>query len=269
MIRQHPFDLPSKGYPPERQPFRAQIRKYLTSSIREDVVLEAELLLLAFATGIQDATTFPDYHCFASNQTGNTVLLAVGITGIGGNVFGLSNIGVSLAMFILGSWLMGQIGNFFGCRRRWWLLTSSAVQTALVFVACGLQYRHGVADADATALGVIALLAFSSGGQVAMAKSLQITEITTAMATAAYVDIFIDQRMFEWANRSRNRRVLFLLSLLLGSFAGAFVYSRSSSPFALLISATGKLVVTLALCFNKDIVEEELKDKGMFEGHCV
>jgi hypothetical protein len=26
-------------------------------------------------TGIQDAISFPDYHCFASNQTGNTVFL--------------------------------------------------------------------------------------------------------------------------------------------------------------------------------------------------
>lgn len=60
----------------------------------------------------------------------------------------------------------------------------------MVFAAVGMQYRFGISVAGESRLGidlaVIALLAFSSGGQVAMARALQMTEITTAMATAAY-----------------------------------------------------------------------------------
>ncbi|KAF2122263.1 hypothetical protein BDV96DRAFT_640318 [Lophiotrema nucula] len=41
-------------------------------------LLEIELYLHALAIGTQDAILFPDFHCFASNQTGNTVLFAVG-----------------------------------------------------------------------------------------------------------------------------------------------------------------------------------------------
>ncbi|PVH73403.1 DUF1275 domain protein [Cadophora sp. DSE1049] len=217
-------------------------RDFLSENVGEDALLEAELLLLAFATGIQDATTFPDYQCFASNQTGNTVLLAVGAAGVTGDIFFMRNIGVSLAMFVAGSLIMGQIGHLAGCRKRWWLILSSVLQTAMIFAASGL-----------IAMGVIALLAFSSGGQVAMARALQITEITTAMATAAYVDLFLDVNMLGKWNRSRDRRVLFLLSLFAGSFAGAFAYSRVGSAFALLISAIGKLVVTAGFVLNRKL----------------
>lgn len=34
--------------------------------------------MLSFATGIQDAIAYPDFSCFASNQTGNTIILAIG-----------------------------------------------------------------------------------------------------------------------------------------------------------------------------------------------
>jgi uncharacterized membrane protein YoaK (UPF0700 family) len=231
---------------------------YLTASIQINIVVEAELLLLAFATGMQDATTFPDYHCFASNQTGNTVLLAVGAAGIAGSLFSLPNIGVSLGLFVAGALIMGQLGHVVGGRRRVWLLVSNAVQTALVFAAAGLQYRGGsVVEAEgATAKGVIAMLAFSAGAQVAMARSTKIAEITTAMATAAWVDLLVDERLLAGRNRGRNRRALFLLSLFAGSFAGAFVYQRVGSAFALVISGVAKGVVLLAFCFNVEAGSE-------------
>ena len=67
----------------------------------------------------------------------------------------------------------------------------------MVFAASALQYRYSIVnDGHGVALSIIALLALSSGGQVAMARALQMTEITTAMATAAYVDLFIDVNLF-------------------------------------------------------------------------
>lgn len=62
----------------------------------------------------------------------------------------------------------------------------------MVFAAVAMQYHFGVGTEGpgkgmkGRDLIIIALLAFSSGGQVAMARALQMTEITTAMATAAY-----------------------------------------------------------------------------------
>ena len=227
--------------------------------IGDDALLANELYLLAFATGMQDAATFPDYHCFASNQTGNTVLLFVGVFGLGGDIFSIANIGVSLSFFVVGVLSLGQISNLLGVRKRWWLLLSSLIQTVLVFVAAALQYRSGVSNNDKVGKIIIALLAFSSGGQVAMARSLKITEITTAMATAAYVDILIDTRMLACDNRPRNRRLFFLVSLVAGSFAGAGSYKKLGSPFVLLISAVGKSIVTGLFLFNRRSREQNVR----------
>jgi len=142
-------------------------------------------------------------------------------------------------------------------------MATSVVQTALVFVAAGIQYAgpNPVEDTGPHALAVISLLAFSSGAQVAMARGMQITDITTAMATAAYVDIFIDTEMFALKNRKRNRRVAFLLSLFAGSFAGAFAYRARGSAFALIVSGIGKALVTISLIANRDMGQEEIGDR--------
>jgi len=63
--------------------------------------------------------------------------------------------------------------------------------------------------------------------------------------------------MFELHNRARNRRVLFLVMLFVGSFAGAYAYSKVGAAFALLLSAIGKAIVCVALLFNNGESSEE------------
>ena len=232
------------------------LRTYLNEQIREDILLEIELLTLAFATGIQDATSYPDYFCFASNQTGNTVLLAIGVSGIAPHAFSFSNIGISLSLFLAGGWVAGQLGNTFGPRRRAWLLVSSFVQTLMVWAAVIVQYLVPVQKTGPAAYAVLSLLAFSSSAQVAMARSLKMTEITTAMATAAYVDLFIDPDLYSRHNRCRNRRFAFLSMLAAGSFAGAYMNRGVNSAFSLMISAVLKTVSMLGLFWNKEMEHE-------------
>ncbi|KAF8856556.1 hypothetical protein BDZ45DRAFT_691676 [Acephala macrosclerotiorum] len=245
--------------PPSHQ---TRLREFLKTPVRDDLFLECQLLVLSFSIGIQDATSFPDYHCFASNQTGNTVLFAVGVSKLS-TIFSIQNIGISLSLFILGVSIAGQIGNLVGPRKRWWLLLSSMLQTLMVFTAAAIQYTGPtpVHDHGSSALAVLALLAFSSGAQVAMARGLKITEITTAMATAAYVDIFVDEAIFQRQNRKRNRRMAFLVILFAGSFAGAFMYKAKGSAFAVLMSAIGKLTVAVSFVLNRGLVEEEEVEK--------
>lgn len=186
----HQPDFPSEKDLRTRRrkwPLNLNPRTYLQENVCDDTLVEVELLLLAFATGIQDAATYPDYLCFASNQTGNTVLLAVSAARLApaeGSMPNVANTLMSLGMFIAGALIFGQIGNLLGCRRRSWLLLSNFLQTAMVFAATALQYAYPILVEGGHALAVIALLAFASGGQVAMARGLKITEITTAMATA-------------------------------------------------------------------------------------
>ncbi|KAF2752091.1 DUF1275 domain protein [Sporormia fimetaria CBS 119925] len=237
----------------------------LSENIRDDALLETELLFLAFATGIQDAATYPDYLAFASNQTGNTIILAVSAAGLDmGDAMlpSVANPLMSLGMFLAGALVLGQLGNYFGCRKRSWLLLTNFLQTAMAFAATAIQYRYPIYVTGSTALIVLALLAFSSGGQVAMARSLKINEITTAMATSAYVDLFVDPQLLRWKNRPRNRRALFLVALFVGSFVGAFAYKKVNSPFVLLLSAVGKFVVMCAFLFNGKMKGRKVEGKS-------
>lgn len=225
--------------------------EHFVSEIREDIFLEMELLLLTFATGIEDTATFLGYRCFTSNQTGNTVLLAMSLAGSTTAPPVPSLMGVSLLMFILGAWINGQIGNQLGRCRRLWLVVSSSIQTALVLAGSGLGFGWVDQETNALALGLIAFLGFSSGSQVAMVRSLLIPEISTANATSTYVDIVIDEGLYTQHNRKRNRRLLFILILCVGSFSGAYIYRAFEGPTTLLFSAMGKLMVTILFVFNR------------------
>jgi uncharacterized membrane protein YoaK (UPF0700 family) len=223
---------------------------YLLDDIREDIILESQLLLLSFATGIQDAAAWTEFSCFASNQTGNTLFLAIGVAGLADNAYSFQNIGMSLGSFVAGGLVMGQIGNQVGVRKRFWLLATSIIQTAMVFVAAAIRRYYQGASA---ALLALFLLAFSSGGQVAMSRSLKITEITTAMATAAYVDVVVDPEILQRHNRLRNRRVLFLAMITAGCFVGAFVMKASNSTLTIVLCGVCKVIVTVVFFFSRAI----------------
>jgi uncharacterized membrane protein YoaK (UPF0700 family) len=165
-------------------------------------------------------------------------------------MFITSNIGAALGFFLLGGWVTGQLSHIIGPRCRLWLMVCNLVQTLLVFAAAAMQYVHGVGLENGTALVTIGLLAFASGSQVVQSRSLRMTEISTAMATAAWVDLLIDPHLFALNNRPRNRRGAFLVSLFVGSLVGAVIYRTAGSATAVVVSAAGKLLVTGMYLFN-------------------
>ncbi|KAK0618577.1 DUF1275 domain protein [Bombardia bombarda] len=229
--------------PPPKPPCSPATKawQYLNAQVRPSLFAEFELIILTFCTGLQDAVSFPDFHCFASNQTGNTVflMLAIAMPEMNGEMFVTINIGLALGMFLAAAWLTGQLGHLVGPRRRLWLISCNLVQTCLVFGTAALQYTRGVHLQGAYTLLAIALLAFASGSQVVQSRSLRMTEISTAMATAAWVDLVIDPNLLVLNNRPRTRRVAFLGSLVLGSLAGAYIYKTLGSPAAIAISGPG------------------------------
>lgn len=96
-------------------------------------------------------------------------------------------------------------------------------------------------------------------------RSFAMTEIPTAMATAAWVDLVIDPHLFGGlsSSKGRNRRVAFILALVAGGFVGAALYRYAGSAAALLVSGLGKLVVVVGFVFHnsRDIKSEEPETK--------
>jgi len=187
----------------------------------------------------------------ASNQTGNTALLAVGALRLAPEKVNLTNVGISLGLFIIGGTMLGQLGHVVGRTRRWWLITTNILQTCLILGAAALRHWVAITKESPYRYVVISLIAFASGGQVAMARTVNVPEITTAMVTSAYIDFFVDPKLLIRCNRSRDRRFFFVLTLLVGSFIGAVGYQEVSASFSLLLAGICKSAVCVLLWFNR------------------
>lgn len=180
-------------------------------------------------------------------------MLAIVLPQFDGEVFFTANIGAALGFFIAGGWLTGQLGHLVGPRQRWWLVLCNLIQTGLVFGAAALQQIYGAGGSQdgPVAIAGLSLLAFASGSQVVQSRSLAMPEISTAMATAAWVDLMIDPRLLAPRdNRPRNRRAVFLAALVLGALTGAGIYKTAGSAAALFIAAALKALVAIFYLFN-------------------
>lgn len=179
---------------------------------------------------------------------------------LNGEMFIVSNIGMALGLFLGAGCLTGQLSHMFGPRKRWWLLVCNLIQTCFVFAAAAIQYRHGIEVQGPASLAVIGFLAAAAGSQVVQSRSLGITEISTAMATAAWVDLVIDEKLLALKNRSRTRRASFLVALIAGTFVGAAIYRAAGSATAIAVSGGGKLLVTILYVFTNS--EKQKKDES-------
>ncbi|KAF2136092.1 uncharacterized protein K452DRAFT_303028 [Aplosporella prunicola CBS 121167] len=239
-------------------PFAQRWAGYLKQEIAIDSLLEMELYILTFATGIQDAMTFAFFGVFCSKQTGNLVNFALSALESHAVLQTEANIAVSFCCFILGAAIFGHFNNFVGKKRRGWLMFVNAWQTALILSATGVRYwslNHGIQDsgADPSALACIALLALASGGQISLALSVGMPEVNTTMVTGAIVMLAHDKKLITVRNPGRNRKVFFILSLLAGSFMGAICNRFSSSVVSLLLVGIVKFTVTFLFLANKGV----------------
>ena len=176
--------------------------------------------------------------------------LALILPELNGDMFYTANIGMALGLFLGAGWLTGQLSHIIGPRKRWWLIFCNLVQSSFVLGAAAVQYQYGIESHGAHAQAVIGLLAFAAGSQVVQSRSLSMTEISTAMATAAWVDLLIDRNLFVLKNRPRTRRVAFLLALVVGSLVGAAIHRAVGSATAIAVSGAVKVLVTLLYFFS-------------------
>ena len=176
------------------------------------------MMVLALAVGINDATTFPNYHVFVSNQTGNTALFAVGALSIGNVTVEITDIGFSLGLFVIGSLLFGHIGDFVGRRRKIWLIVTDILQTTTMFAGAAVRHWLPNSHDSGPACAVISLLALSSRGQVAMARTVNLPQIPTAMVTSAYVDFLVDPDNSQDPQSATKPKILLRYMLALGQF---------------------------------------------------
>ena len=185
------------------------------------------LYLITLTTGLLDASTFSTFHVFASNQTGNAILLT--LAAANSVPVDLHNTAGSIGGFLLCALVAGLAGNRFGTRTRGWLLASNSIQLVLLILTTILTSTpHPLLPPNRiqTQWITLFLLASSAGFQVSLAKTSGVQEIPTAMLTSPFVELLTDRSLYVgWRGgkqgngcvRSRNRRVAYIGCLMGGS----------------------------------------------------
>lgn len=238
------------------------------------------LVTQALSAGVLDATTYADFATFASNQTGNAIVLTLSAVGAARTLALLT--GVSFAGFIAGAFIMGHLGNFFGPRRRAWLLFTTFWQVCLLLICAVFVSPHGPRGTRVGAeneWAVLFLFAHMSGAQVVMARqsscqgklvflfaffllflfpplsSSKLTkfELPTAPMTSSLVDFVADQYLFRsWGNpkaQPRNRRIMYMVAMIGGSFFGAILHRWTASWVVIMVTILLKTLSGVLICF--------------------
>ncbi|KAL4923499.1 YoaK family protein [Aspergillus undulatus] len=215
------------------------------------------LVLCGFVGGLVDGLSFNAWGSFSSMQTGNTVFIALGVSGqpaYPAYLWAKSLIAVTV--FILGNVLFIQVGRALGARRRSTLILSFGVQTAAIFVAAMLV-QLGVVDpkpedprAPIQWMQVlpISLLAFQAAGQIVASRVLEFDELPTVVLTTLLCDLLVDPNLGAALkdNPKRNRRVGGFLALFLGAMTAGGLSKVTEMAASLWFAMGIKLVITVS-----------------------
>lgn len=208
----------------QKPPFLTRLRKHLHA----EVTTQWTDLLLIFCyliTGLIDSAAVFIWGSFVSMQTGNTVYLGLGLSGVDtGNRWTKS--AISISSFCVGSFCFGHFYRWFYARQRWVLTLSFLVQMVCVAVAAGIVgvYKPGKGEGEQgigwTIAVPLALVAFQSSGQALTSRVLKMNGLTSVVLTSVYCDLFSAEGVLGLPGIEGRRRVAAIAGLILGTVIG-------------------------------------------------
>ncbi|MER6915989.1 YoaK family protein [Streptomyces sp. NPDC000594] len=207
------------------------------------------VLALTAVTGLVDAVSYLGLgNVFVANMTGNVVFLGFAVTGADGP--SATAAAVSLAAFLAGALAGGRFAVRFAAHRGRLLASAMAVQAALfaaafaiaLFATAGARGEVGVA----VQCTLIVLLALAMGLQNAVARRLGVPDLTTTVLTLTLTGLAADSGPAGGAAPRPGRRILSVLTMLLGALLGAVLLKVGLwlvLGVALTLLVTGAVVV--------------------------
>ncbi|HZZ64289.1 MAG TPA: YoaK family protein [Candidatus Baltobacteraceae bacterium] len=182
------------------------------------------LALLTLVTGFVDAVTYLKFgHVFVANMTGNIVFLGFGLAGAPG--ISVPGSLLALAAFLLGALIGGLFIRRYGDHHGHLLAYSSLFKVALLLMATI------IAAVGLSPLAVIPELGITMGIQNAVARKIAIPDLTTTVLTMTLTGIMADSSLVGGSNPRLVRRILAVLTMFAGAFAGAaLVLNRGIVP---------------------------------------
>ncbi|MEU3521240.1 YoaK family protein [Streptomyces sp. NPDC006654] len=203
------------------------------------------LLTLTVVTGMVDAVSYLSLgHVFVANMTGNVVFLGFALAGAP-NLSGLASV-VALAAFLVGALAGGRLGTRFATHRGNLLKTATAVGTVLVAAAVAVTAITDGRVGTGVQYTLIVFLGLALGLQNAVARRLGVPDMTTTVLTLTLTGLAADSTLAGGAAPRPGRRVLSVLAMLLGAFAGAELLLHGHLVLTLGLALLLLLVTSLA-----------------------
>jgi uncharacterized membrane protein YoaK (UPF0700 family) len=197
--------------------------------------LPAFLIVLTFITGLVDAFSYLKLgHVFVANMTGNVIFLGFAIADA--QDFSLAASLVATAAFLLGALAGGRIGTRVGRHRGRLLAVATYIKIVLLGAAFGLSAASANFDPILVQYGLVVLLALAMGLQNAVARRLGVPDLTTTVLTLTLTGLAADSRLAGGTSPRPARRVLSVMTMLLGAATGAYLVLNVSPSAALALA---------------------------------
>ena len=188
--------------------------------------LARALLVLTFTTGLVDAVSYLALgRVFTANMTGNVVLLGFGIAGSGGLPV-VAPI-VSLGAFLIGAGAGGVLVRRMAKRHPALVARALAIETCLLAIAAVVAATTTVHPGDASAYGLIVLMASAMGVRNAIVRSIGVPDLTTTVLTMTLTGFAAESRLAGGSGEGSVRRLIAVLCMLAGAVAGALLLKSS------------------------------------------
>ncbi|KAJ5364914.1 uncharacterized protein N7496_010627 [Penicillium cataractarum] len=256
----HATDMPWVGRTvsaAETQLFPFRMSRYFSVEIdrkHTDIIL----IVCGFVGGLVDGLSFNAWGSFSSMQTGNTVFIALGVSGQPEYpAFLWAKSLIALTVFLLGNVLFIHLSRALKPLRRSTLVFSFGIQTAALIIAASIVQTGLVSprpeDPRAPIQWIqvlpISLLAFQAAGQICASRLLAFDEIPTVVLTTLLCDLLVDTNLYvrPWsANPKRNRRIAAFLALFLGAMTAGGLARTTSIASSLWLAVALKGVITFS-----------------------
>jgi uncharacterized membrane protein YoaK (UPF0700 family) len=191
---------------------------------------------LTLVSGVVDAVSYLGLgRVFTANMTGNVVLLGFAAAGAPG--FSVAGSLVSVGGFLVGAVAAGRLARHLR-QRRWLLLTALLLEGGLVGAASVVAFAANSVSTGWARFVAIVLLALGMGVRNSMVRRLAVPDVTTTVLTMTLTGLAADSSLAGGDNARAGRRVGAVGAMLLGAFAGAWLYLRHGPGLPLAVAAT-------------------------------
>jgi uncharacterized membrane protein YoaK (UPF0700 family) len=201
------------------------------------------LLLLTAVTGVVDAFSYLTLgHVFVANMTGNVVFLAFALAGA--RDFSIAASLCAVLAFSLGAFMGGRLNSLRVTHRGQLLAAGSTFQAMLIVLALVIDVVAGKVVAGVAQYVLIALLGVAMGVQNAVARKIAVPDLTTTVLTLTITGISADARVTGGSGSRLGRRLLAVLTMVVGALAGALLVLRANASLALVLALVLLAIVT-------------------------